>query len=1724
MADNLIFPIGFDLDSAVKKAAKEWDDTYASRLEKAIQKRAIAVKIKFDTSKLDNLDAVRRRLAQLKIEPITPETKTAIRELAKELQTLAKALEQVQKFSTTNRLSQQNFRNDMATERLRQANERLEIQKRRVTLAEQKHAEAMRRSATASQKLSKEYQSQDGYISRLLKRMAVYAGYSAIGGFLRNVREVTAEFELQRVSLGAIIQDQQRANQLFAEIKTFALTSPLKILDLTKYTKQVAAYGIETEKVFDTTKMLADISVGLGVSLDRLALFYGQVFATGYLRASEVRQATEAGIPLVDKLAAKLSEANGKLVTAADVIDLISKRAISFEQVEEVFQDMTSAGGEFYNMQVKQSQTLFGMWSKLGDAAALMYDEIGNTSSVNAGMKATLGLLESLMRNWKTTARVLDTVGVALGVYVIGLKNAAVASKTVTVAEGARLAITKAQVIATPKLVAAIIGQNAATKLSATLTKAHTVAMLKHATATNVLTKGFWKLTAAMLANPWVAAAAAIAAVGAALFLFIGNTETAEERVEKLNNSVASLKNLKSEVDPLIEAYTELANKTQRTTEEQRKLNETAQQLAQRFPAAIEKINEYGREVGLAADEVARLYANMKQVKTENVKSDIEKSEKYAEKLLRERETLSKYLEGGKMWSGGGGTGGGGGAMVAMSEKERTRVLGLIGDLDKKILEITEDITEAKREIGEMPSEAAQAVEKFGAWKKELRTFRIEIEKGKSIQLFDDSTIEQFKSLDEAMKQTAKDYKEQTELAERYDKALAKMSATADSRAKVEQARAEATARANEDMAVLTRFGYKPSDFDKSTGGTRSDNSLSILQEMVSTIKQVNKEYDELAKKEGTTKALADTQEKYANTFKYLQSLATEYEFNLPDFGVPTDAKSLTKYLEAIKTAMAKVPESEKAVLSLETDIADINLADAQRTIDAQLKALADRISRTKTAREFYDKILGMTGDVELAANVSMSIYGETGFGLQEQLADQIRQYFQNDNINVEIPVDVITSDNQINYKKLGEFAEKYKEQLGEKPYEAVKKIAEEGKKGLAKTYEGYLKDLEKAKSYSDKRIELARYTANKIAEINASTLPQEEKERRTAGYKEREAKEAAKLEYEAFKDTPMYVQMFADLDNASTTMLRNMQSMLTQLKGKWGEALDPTQLKEMQSRLNEIGEQLARRNPFKAIGEGIGKIRALNKQYGSLKNVETELSTATKSLLDNKDALTAALQAETAARESYNKAVAESGADSAEAKSAQSDWTAATTLVNTLRKSVNLSEEEVKLLQEIIDKFKEANDEVDDGFKGIGEYVAKVKEAQDAIKGAMEEWTTLGDDELWNAIFDGLDKMAQSAEQGGEAVAAYFQGDYFTMVTKGISSVANLVSGIGKIFWGSKIAKANKEIERQQELLDQLEYTYGRLQNASDKLFGRDYINNYNQQMKNLEAQAAAYRKQAEAERSKGKKEDEEKTKEYENSYRDTMDAIADMQGELTAHFTGTTRQDAAREFAQSWFEAKASFASTTDAIKSKYKDMIKDMIIEGAAARIIENALAPIWEQMDAKLGKNDVYGAIDALVYGMDTFIADADNGLNVLWESLEARGYDMKKLLGDTDTNLTGISRDIASASEESINGLATGINTQNYYISHVPQIAADVAAMRAMLDGGATAAALPASPAGWTDWQQQAMDNYVAIQRNTADAVVECRRIAERCTAMAADIHRVVVPRGTKASHGVQVYM
>lgn len=166
MADNLIFPIGFDLEKAVNEASKEWDSKYAGKLEKMLAKRPISVKLGFNTAKLDDLDDVRRRLAELKIEPITPENRAALKELVRELKELARIMEKVSNLRGIELPELQAAKAAKMRKEIEQADEKLRLSQERVRQAQERLTLSPKRAEQQAYKTRDAYHSQDGYISR----------------------------------------------------------------------------------------------------------------------------------------------------------------------------------------------------------------------------------------------------------------------------------------------------------------------------------------------------------------------------------------------------------------------------------------------------------------------------------------------------------------------------------------------------------------------------------------------------------------------------------------------------------------------------------------------------------------------------------------------------------------------------------------------------------------------------------------------------------------------------------------------------------------------------------------------------------------------------------------------------------------------------------------------------------------------------------------------------------------------------------------------------------------------------------------------------------------------------------------------------------------------------------------------------------------------------------------------------------------------------------------------------------------------------------------------------------------------------------------------------------------------------------------------------------------------------------------------------------------------
>lgn len=380
----------------------------------------------------------------------------------------------------------------------------------RAALAEQKLAnarmQAARASSTHNTAIKREntaMSSQSRIAGELKNQIAnVYSIYT-VERFVRGLYTIGGEFQKQRIALTSILGDSMKAETIFNRIKDLAVVSPFQFKELASYTKQLSAYSIPYEELYDTTKRLADISAGVGVDMGRIILAYGQVRSAAFLRGQELRQFTEAGIPLVDELAKRFTKLTGVVTSAGDVFDKISRKEVSFGMVKDVLWDLTNEGGKFYNMQEALAESLAGKWSNLQDAWDVMMADIAESNS--GVLSDSLELLTDLMKHWEAVAAIL---GILVGVYG-SYKTAVIA---VNVVEKANLKIEAIQ---------SIVNRARAIKGLTSATKAQTVAQ--------------WALNAAMKANPWMIAITAIGTL-VSLYMALGDkTKSLSEKTRELN-------------------------------------------------------------------------------------------------------------------------------------------------------------------------------------------------------------------------------------------------------------------------------------------------------------------------------------------------------------------------------------------------------------------------------------------------------------------------------------------------------------------------------------------------------------------------------------------------------------------------------------------------------------------------------------------------------------------------------------------------------------------------------------------------------------------------------------------------------------------------------------------------------------------------------------------------------------------------------------------------------------------------------------------------------------------------------------------------------------------------------------------------------------------------------------------------------------------------------------
>lgn len=1469
------------------------------------------------------------------------------------------------------------------------------------------------KSATKEQKTYNTALSEsNSRLGTLIKSTVAYFSLRQVTNFLRNIRAVTAEFEMQRVALGGIIQDSDKASELFKQIKAAAIKSPFEIKDLVSYTKQLSAYRIETDQLFETTQRLADVSSGLGVDMGRIILAYGQVRAASVLRGQELRQFTEAGIPLVELLAEKFSQLSGRMVNTAEVFDLISKRAVSFKMIKEIFEDMTNAGGMFYKMQEKQAETLQGKWMNLKDSVSIMYDEIGNTKDIHTAMEWMLSFTTALMNNWRTVGKVLGGVIASMTAYKIAVTNTTIAINAQTAANAIAQKMEWSRQIGMSKTISLIFGETAARKIQIALMRTYVAVKAKEVAATNLFTKAFYKMTAAFLKNPYALAIAGITALGYGLYQLMTNANKAKISVDDFEKSLESFKQSKShakDIDDLCAAYDELNKKTDKTAEEQKKLERITKDLAKAYPSAVAGVDA---QTGALKINTKAIKSNNEAVK-EAIKLALMQDKTSAEAELAKREAerdkIARELERGKVTRFGPYNTQYEGDLT---EEERAARGRRITELEAEIKQYSNLVEDAEKQLEGYSEEVGVWLDFFDdKWRLSLTGYSYTLQStGQLVRAFTKEQIENFTSLKDAMDAAAKGYKEQKEAVEFYTHAY--NAATGGKKNQMKADLADAQAQLAMYTKILTDNDAMYLTAQKGKGGASSDPFIVQIENRIKFMKDFQKGYESLLKYMSSSAALQKEGSIMQGRGVALGIDPSEQKRAATDLSGWLEDLKKTVFAEAqkkgakgdildflgLKINSGVLREYQSLIQSIFDTKTDIDTSQMSKNFDKAIKQLSTELKNTEAARNFYKDILGQTGDELLAQTLTISVYGDIGKDFKERIQSQLDEAFKSlskADQTPEMKAAIDTQDFGYILSNLDKFSQEWQKVLQEAASSSIQYNAK-WLKDLVSSYEKHKtfeeRITETKQREAQQRVEIQKWEAEQIAAIDKdATKTTEEKTAAKAKVKatstqmqaastSKEAKEISNIEMEALKATYEWTKAFEDMDNVSTTTLKNLIALLTSYIDKWKDSGDaPESLKAAVQALEQAQAQITERNPYQGAIKGI---KDYIKAKQTANRLEKEGKKGTQEYKEAQDAMRKAMK-------STEKSVNDVG----------NTFNTFSSIVSSVSDILNL-------------------DEMSDG--------------EAVLQGIAAGLTMVGTALVFiNAMFTLLETNP---------------------IVLAISAIIASVAALGMIMSKLSTAGANREIEKQQQTVDALEKSYKRLEKAMEDSFGSDYIYNYQEQMKNLQAQADAYQKMADAERSKGRKADDDKIKEYEESMDDILEKMDDMKHQLSEYFSGTDLTSAAEDFAKSWIDAYREFSSTTSAMKEKFKEMIDNMVVKSLAGQVMQNILKPVFDAIDEYSKDGALTEKEIANIAAMSVAKTEEINtAMTALMERLTAAGVNIRA----TGSSLSGISKDIAGASEESINALASGINTQNFYMSYMPNIDRNVAAILVAIQGGTT---------------------------------------------------------------------
>lgn len=1490
---------------------------------------------------------------------------------------------------------------------------------------------------------------------QLTRQLALLFSVSQIEGYISKLVQVRGEFELQQVALTSILQNKDQADQLFAQITDLAVRSPFTIKELTTYTKSLAAYQVQYEDLYDTTKMLADVSAGLGVDMQRLILAFGQVKAANFLRGTETRQFTEAGINMLGELSKYYTELEGRIVSVQEVQDRQFKRMISFQDVEEVFKRLTSAGGMFYNMQERQAETLAGQMSNLRDQFDLMFNEIGkdNQGAINTSISA----IKLLIENWEIFANMLKAAAVGWATYTTTTLIAASANGKFAASAIAATSSTKGLVGITAKLITSM-------KTLGVFLKTNPITIIATALASAIY---FW--------NDHRKAVEENRKAYDPLVNSVNRTITAvDELTKRIGEQNDRIRTANDNVSQYEKGTSEYARAEANANEEREKQNRLLEELKTKYP---EIYNGIIRQKDGTVDYTNALKEFNGQLEQQN----------YLNYLARQTATGS---DNGLLADASKAAEAQQNLKIAADNADNALIL-MMSRMREYFATNQYASQDLKKQLDEIANSSLSSGEKiYKMFNMIINEHGVNIGDLKDIAWdFVDVGREAMKASNEAKDANERLAESSLEVAENYKKSVIDTG-------KVSREEAQKNVE-----AFLKNIGIQNQaviDFVKQqfevTIGVKLDLSNQIKPELSEVGKRIN-EYIGKNKLNLVGEITPDD-----SIQKYFDELNSKFEELRNEYGKLTKAtqervegKSNKQRISELKEEMRQV----KMVLDAYGEWNDKNSKYLNKQESAELKELKEQIRLIQQAgkeyenyRKLYDtetaqrkteeafaqpfQDVGLSVDMDFDVNgviegirqviATAGVEGQK-VGNQaiaklmtdtnaEQRTKEVEEYRkQIDELfsslsnyqeleKLGLNKDLISQLFGINVSSINDVQDVF-----EKIKTELKKYGNEGEKLIADS-EKKITDAQQ-KELQDRMKKYATYLTKQYSEIaniriklqkemyEVDTLDMSDVQKLSIKQRLQDEanKQIQKLTWEDFKASDMYTQMFDDLDKISTKGLDYMVERLEELKGTLTD-LDPTELKEIIKAINDIKEEQLSRNPLEGIGEDVKEALDFAKHR---KELEEQITAEYEKQKELRTQIPQQEQNVENARSYYGQMSSVFGKDSAQANIAKGILDSQEESLSNIKKDLTDSENKAKKLKKQYDEGAEAAARI---AQRTAEFAEKMNIAVQSMSNLVDGMNSLfnmsdGFNDVTSSLMDFGTNLGNTVASAGSAFASFATGNIFGGITSGISAIGGLFSAIGSLFSiGDK--KKERQIQRQLELVEDLQHAYEKLEEAIDNAYSIDQLNAASDQAEaNLREQATALEKAIKLEEDK-KKTDKDKLKEYQQQLEDVYDQLEELQQEKISKVTNGILDDvlsAADEFTNAWLESFREIGDGMDGLNENFQSMLEDMLKRQASMLITGTYIDQWKKELEKYINADDLEltaGEAKNWVDAVTSSLPGLNQALEEYFKAMQQAGFDLTGE-GEGDT-LSGLSKSIAGITEQQADALAALCESIRYFTS------------------------------------------------------------------------------------------